>query len=297
MVRKIIDTDLSELAVQANKFHADVESAGQSAVQAAWHAGHALLSARGQIKTGTWKSWLENHFRGSQPTASGYIRLAIHYKRASDLHVYTSIREALAAIRKPRAKSKNKPAPQQHSRHDEVVELDRQGMSQQDIAETTGIGKRQVRHIVEREHTEQAVRDEVKDQAVVIDWDSLPGPVAQKIDRARRQIRRELEAEFEPRVQAGVQERLSFSTKRMEQLAKESRLVLDARKGILSRANYDLIRSSLHPDSRLSITDEKLAEAFRMFNELEILFLNEKDRPTTRLPSMEDLLKRRKPAS
>jgi hypothetical protein len=145
----------------------------------------------------------------------------------------------------------------------------------------------------EAQQIRAGIHDTEDDDTPTIDWASLPGTAQQKLETMRRQVRKELELEFEPRVQAEVQNRVKFARKRIDQMELESRRVLDARKGILSRANYDLIRSSLHPDSRLSITDEKLAEAFRIFNEAEILFLNEKDRPTT-LPSMDELRKRRR---
>lgn len=119
---------------------------------------------------------------------------------------------------------------------------------------------------------------------------SLPKTVRRQTPPTRRKreeaIRKELEAEFESRIQALEQE-----IKRIEGSA---RRVLAARNGILSRSDYDLIRSCLHPDSRLSVTDQKLANAFRVFNEAEIVLLNENDCPTT-LPATADVLKRRRP--
>ena len=41
-------------------------------------------------------------------------------------------------------------------------------------------------------------------------------------------------------------------------------------KGLIPAADYNLIRSCLHPDSRSSVTDEKLAAAFRLFNDERI---------------------------
>src|SRR5262245_29818320 len=38
--------------------------------------------------------------------------------------------------------------------------------------------------------------------------------------------------------------------------------------GIMRLVNFKLIRSCLHPDSRKSASDEKLAKAFRIFNRL-----------------------------
>jgi ParB-like chromosome segregation protein Spo0J len=134
----------------------------------------------------------------------------------------------------------------------------------------------------------------IKAEVVSIDWNTLPGNMKDKAEAMRRQVRRELEVELEPRVQAEVQERLEVEIKFMKRMQTESRRVLDSRKGIITRDDYDLIRSCLHPDSRESATNEKLAKAFRIFNEAEILFLNEKNHPTTRLPSLEDLLKKKK---
>jgi hypothetical protein len=128
----------------------------------------------------------------------------------------------------------------------------------------------------------------------VIDWDSLPPKAKDREAVLRRVIRREIEAEFEPRVQETVQKRLGVSIDRMEQMRADARRVLDSRNGFVTRAEYDLIRSCLHPDSRLSVSDNKLAKAFRVFNEAEMLFLNENDYPTTTLPSLEELRKRRR---
>jgi hypothetical protein len=41
-------------------------------------------------------------------------------------------------------------------------------------------------------------------------------------------------------------------------------------KGIISPDEYSVIRSCLHPDSRASVSDEKLAAAFRLFNDSRI---------------------------
>jgi hypothetical protein len=207
------------------------------------------------------------------------------------MQTFKSWRQVKNKLSKPPDPAKPKPAPKPHARHDEVVELDKQGLTQQEIADQTGIGKRQVRHIVEREHVEQEARAD----ATVIDWATVTGKAKEREAVMRRQIHREVEAQFEPRVQAEVAARVEAQSEIMKRTSAQYRLVLNARKGILTRAAYDLIRSCLHPDSRLSVTNEKLAEAFRIFNEAEILLLNETDCPApTRLPSKEDLLKRRR---
>jgi hypothetical protein len=116
-----------------------------------------------------------------------------------------------------------------------------------------------------------------------------------KLAVMRRQVRKELEAEFEPRIQAEVQRRVGQSREELDRLRAEARRVLDAREGIFTKKDYDLIRSCLHPDSRASVTDQKLSTAFRIFNEANIVLLNEKDWSTSTLPRKVSDLKRRTP--
>jgi hypothetical protein len=61
----------------------------------------------------------------------------------------------------------------------------------------------------------------------------------------------------------------------------EAKRVMNARRGIMDKATFNKIRRGLHPDSRNSISDKMLAEAFDAFMGLEKLLLNEKDSPTT----------------
>ncbi len=196
--------------------------------------------------------------------------------------------------RLPRASKKKEPAPPKyHPKHEEVVDLSAQGLTYEGIAQTTGVGERQVRHIVEREHIEQAA----KADATTINLETLPGTMKDKAEKMRSQIRRELEAEFDARVREATQEAVAQRVEKIiletEWTSANARRVLDARQGIFTRADYDTIRSCLHPDSRLSVSDEKLAQAFRLFNEAAIVLLDEKDFPTTTLPSLEELRKRR----
>ena len=53
-----------------------------------------------------------------------------------------------------------------------------------------------------------------------------------------------------------------------------------SRKGIMRRETYRAILSCLHPDSRKSTSDDKLAEVFQKFRELEVLMVSEKEMPT-----------------
>jgi hypothetical protein len=135
-----------------------------------------------------------------------------------------------------------------------------------------------------------------------IDWASLPGTVAQKMEAARRRIRRELEAEFEPRVQAEVDQYRAkldsdFAAHKAAYDAQNQRINAlrdDERrryqetiqayraKGLITPDEYNVIRSCLHPDSRASVSDKKLAAAFRLFNDSRIKTLLVKEVPRRR---------------
>src|SRR5262245_37862620 len=59
------------------------------------------------------------------------------------------------------------------------------------------------------------------------------------------------------------------------------RTVVQSREsGIMAHANFRLVRSCLHPDSRKSASEEKLAKAFRIFNRLEYVLCDEAELPT-----------------
>ena len=156
--------------------------------------------------------------------------------------------------------------------------------------------------------------------ATVIDYASLPPKAKEREAVLRRVIRRELEKEYRAqlaaecaRYRAECDATLAAYKAKLDADARQQRAtrdeergryqqVVDARKGIITKADFNLIRSCLHPDSRLQLqaddeklANEKLANAFRVFNEAKILFLNEKDFPTRRsnLPSWEELQRRR----
>lgn len=216
-----------------------------------------------------------------------------------DMTLNAATKERKKRTAKPRTA---KGPPPKHPRHDEVISLAVDELSRQEIADEINrrhgpsdppFTARTVRRI-EEDHRKLASSND----AVIIDFSALTGKAKEKEEKMRRQIRRELEAEIEAHVQARVkseQEVLHNVSRQVQRTYDESRRILNARKGIMSRDDFDLIRSCLHPDSRLSATDEKLAAAFRIFNEADILLLDEKNRATSTLPATsEDLLKRRK---
>jgi hypothetical protein len=142
-----------------------------------------------------------------------------------------------------------------------------------------GVQQRQVRHIIE----EEAIRREAQIGAA-IDPNTLSLSAQQKIAIAIRQHQRRLDQDFETRVLRAIRQRLEETIlPSYEKTAADHQEIIKARKGLMSKADYNKIMSCLHPDSRKSITDEKLVEAFQIWRKLEILLLDEKESPTATL--------------
>lgn len=146
---------------------------------------------------------------------------------------------------------------------------------------------------VDRKRNVIVAQREAEVDAMNIDWDSVPATVKVKLEAMRRKMIKMYELEFEPRVQAAVQVRLASAQEYMDRMRKEYRQVLDARRGVFTKAEHTLIRKCLHSDKRLAITVQELDEAFRIFNEKDIVLLKESDRPTTTLPTSTANLRRR----
>jgi hypothetical protein len=164
-----------------------------------------------------------------------------------------------------------------------------------------------------REHGRQTATDKPKPGSTdkpddpPIDWASLPGTVAQKMEAARRRIRRELEAEklaeldqyraqcdadvaaykakldsdFAAHKAAYDAQNARFNAMRDDERRRYQQTIDASRaKGLITPDDYNTIRSCLHPDSRASVTDKKLATAFRLFNDSRIKTLLVKESPT-----------------
>jgi len=116
----------------------------------------------------------------------------------------------------------------------------------------------------------------------VITRDMLSLTAQQKLDTAIRQYKAELAASFHQTVNARIKELLEdtyLPRHRKEQA--EAKAIMNARRGIMTKATFNAIRRGLHPDSRLSISDQMLGEAFDTFMGLEKRLLKEADSPTT----------------
>jgi hypothetical protein len=127
--------------------------------------------------------------------------------------------------------------------------------------------------------------ERIKRSGASVAPDMLSMTAQEKLDTAIRQHKQKLDAEFEIKVRAEVNERLVLVSDRLRREQKEAERITKSRKGIMDRETYKLILACLHPD-RINqfVTDTRLrqiyADAWNAVRALEKLLLNEKESPT-----------------
>lgn len=139
---------LADLADQIRTEITAAEDGHRAALQHAIRAGELLTEAKARMVHGEWLPWLEMNFSATPRLAQQYMVLAANTKRVSHLG---SVREALAAIKQPKAKAKRKRRELKENRakiHDPdvirwIAKCDRAGMGRDEIMEASEQGTRE----------------------------------------------------------------------------------------------------------------------------------------------------------
>jgi len=171
------------------------------------------------------------------------------------------------------------------NRDEQIVAMEKEGLSRSDIAAELDVTERTVRRALDADQLRQEGRDEP-----VVDRAELSLTAQQKFDLAVKQHQRKLDLAFEQRVRDEVKRRIDeiVLPHWKEKIEKAQKLYVH-RRGAMAKETFNTIRRALHPDSRQSISDKKLGEAFDTFMGLEKFLLDEKDSPTD-LPDLPDNL-------
>jgi len=104
--------------------------------------------------------------------------------------------------------------------------------------------------------------------------EKLQAAINQETRRLKAQFDLEVERKVATRVKASEEYLLAQARKREEadhDMLVAARRVVKANGALMTAKTYKLIYSSLHPDSRKSVSDERLARAFQSFEVLERL--------------------------
>jgi hypothetical protein len=169
--------------------------------------------------------------------------------------------------------------PKRHDHAAEIIALHDSGATAAEIAEQTGVGQRQVRHIIDREKIERGVEPKIARE-------DLSLTAQQKLDLAIKQEKARLAAHFQVQVNLQVRADVDEFLKnkiipKLQWEQDEARRIIESRQGVLDLKSFKKIRDCLHSDRVLDpVLKPKYDEAFRIFMELEKRLLDEKDSPT-----------------
>jgi transcriptional regulator with XRE-family HTH domain len=162
----------------------------------------------------------------------------------------------------------------------------------------------QEEHGISHVHLETAIAVErtLHEEPPEIEPSTLSLSAQEKLAAAIRQHQRQLDATFEKRVADAVRQSIDDTVlPHYNEKLKLYNRVLAARTGLgsMDRKTYNLIRSCLHADSRLSVSEDRLNRAFHAWSDMEVVMLPESLHPTTNtgfvMPAtFADLMERRR---
>ena len=116
-----------------------------------------------------------------------------------------------------------------------------------------------------------------------IDLKALSKTAQDKVATAIRQHQKRLDREFESRVQAATKQRTDKVFPLLEKMEQEARDAERNYRGLtkavktpMTVAEYTMVCSLLHPDSRISASEERLRRAFQMFEPKKFALTGEK---------------------
>lgn len=151
-------------------------------------------------------------------------------------------------------------------------------MTREQVRTETGLGDHEIQLAVERERGRREAYAEFK-----IDPTTLKMTARQKLDAAIRVRTKEIERAYdEKRIKANIEHwaRHFPEMRKKENEASERertyREFIAQQKKIFSPEEYTAIIRCLHPDSRDSVSEGKLAEAFRLFKAKKFALTGEK---------------------
>jgi hypothetical protein len=126
----------------------------------------------------------------------------------------------------------------------------------------------------------EVARREALEQLGLATWHTT---AQEKLDAGMRQYKKNLDMQFEQRVQQEI--RLRIESTVLPSLRKredDANRVIKARKGVMSKATYTKILSCLHPD-RVDgdVLKRRFEQVFHLFKDMELLLVAEAGKPLT----------------
>lgn len=268
-------------AQEINELHAQINMLGRDALQKALRIGELLIEQRQRCKHGEWLPWLKANVQFTQKTANNYMRV---YEARSKLESVSNLAEAYR-LTLPRAKPPDKPS-KTSTRGRITPKLDE---ARQIIRSDIEAEKPVNPHKLEKEHgishvtfdmaiTAELARKQTLREPQVTRAD-LSATAQQKFDRAIGQEKERLGAQLQAEVNERINRLLADTIgPRLRKEQKEARWIMESRKGVMTRKQFNQIRACLHTDHVATAEEKNLA--FALFSDFEKYLLKESESPT-----------------
>jgi hypothetical protein len=180
-------------------------------------------------------------------------------------------------------KGAGRPKGKQNTKHDAARQIIRsrieagQPLKTRELEKEHGISVDSFERAAAAEHA----RLEALREKTALDPSHLSKSAQEKLDAAISAHKTKLDASFHTAVNDEVRKRIDeIVLPHWKQQIEQAQELFARRRGLMDKETFNTIRRALHPDSRHSISDGKLGEAFDAFMALEKFLLAEKDSPT-----------------
>jgi hypothetical protein len=257
---------------EINQLHSELNELAKDALTKSIRIGELLTEQRKLCKHGKWLPWLKANTAIPQTTGNNYMRI---YANRAKLATVANLTDAyrLVGIKEPKG---GRHAPKRHDEHERIATLADAGLNNSEISAQTGISQRTVRRELE---TEAHRREAAALAEPQVTRDMLSITAQQKFDVVIKQEKARLAADFALAVDKEVKEFLTNSVGPvLAKEQKEARWIMESRKGVMTRKQFNQIRACLHNDRTPS--NEEKHNAFVLFTSFEKFMLSEKESPT-----------------
>lgn len=192
-----------------------------------------------------------------------------------NFEVPSELKKPAKTATNPKGAGRPKGRPQKAvEREEKVAALKDEGLTVKEIARAVGLGERAVNQALEHVEIKRSATPDITREELNLTQQK-------RADIYIRKSEAQLRASFQKAVNDEVKHRLDeIILPDWKKKIGEAKNIYNRRLKFMSKEVFNTIRRALHPDSRHSISDKKLAEAFDAFMALEKFLLDEKDSPT-----------------
>lgn len=275
---------------EINERHAKMDRLAKDALENAIRIGELLTNEKDKCKHGEWLPWIKANVQFSDRTANTYMRLFANkdkFEGASNIaQAYRlTIPKVSSDVSLSNEAKKNGKDGYAGPRNPAVMQQARVIIRER-LASGASLNVHKLEeeydiphHAFELATAAELAREQALTDEAPIASQSLSKSDQVKLQKAIEQEKARLAAQFHIEVNARVKQFLADTIgPQLQKEQKDARWIMQSRKGVMTRKEFNQIRACLHTDR--TATDEEKNKAFALFSSYEKFLLKEKESPT-----------------